>query len=144
MANRYRPIKLTGEGIIEIREDGLFVESHEVRDPFRFLLVVLGFAIVCLVFYGLSMLGLSNRPASILGLIAAGAVVWPLWRRPAKESAEKVQHLFSWDRVREAVWDANSQCLCIIIRSGKPKGALYVVQAPGSELEIQLTHRLER
>ncbi|MBL4847339.1 MAG: hypothetical protein JKY65_17605 [Planctomycetes bacterium] len=142
LGSSFVPIKITGEGTLELRDDGLYATGAAVSGSGRALAVFLGTLAFGLVAAGLqTVLGLDSAWSGGIGAALAVGFVIPMLRRPAKEGAPVTQ-LFPWKNVKRVSWDGTSECLIVVIQGMKPKGGLYVLQPKDSPLEQELKAKL--
>ncbi len=136
------PIKITGPGTLELRAEGLHVVGAEVATRGRSLIVLLA-----LVLFGTAMvllqrvLGLNSAASGAISGVLGVLVLLPMLRQPAKAGA-RVEHLFGWSNVKKVTYDGAAQCLVVVIKGMKPRGGLFIVQPPGSELQQAIEQRI--
>ena len=142
LGNTHVPIKMTGDGQLEIRDDGLFVTASEVASKGRGLFLVLaliGSVATMVVLRGA--LGLEGSVSTGVSAGVGGAILLPMMKKPAQSGAP-ISRLFPWKHVKKVTWDATTECLVVVIKGTKPKGGLYIVQPNDSDLQKELVAKL--
>lgn len=136
------PIKITGPGTIELREDGLHAVGAEVAERGRALAVLVGLGVFCVGMVLLkSQLGLGSGASAGISAAAGAIILLPSLRKPAK-AGEPMELSFPWSNVKKVMYDGAAQCLVVVIKGMKPKGGLFIVQPANSDLERAIAARL--
>ncbi len=141
IGNTQVPIKLTGEGSVTLTEEGLIATGKKVAGFGRGLLLIAAFLGCATV---VALLDQHFEFPSIVRYALAGSIglaILPFFRRPAREG-EPMSLSIPWSNIKKVAWDGTSQCLMIVVRRMKPKGALYIVAPNGSPLEQAIRERL--
>lgn len=142
VGNRIVPIRYTGAGTLDLRDDGIHVTAAHTKGRGRGALAVLSLLAMAALAYVLQhVLGLAPfLTYGLIGGLAAG--VWiPVLRKPAGEG-ERVEQTFPWKNIKKITWDATSECMVIVVKGMKPKGGLYVLQPKNSPLQQQVEKHL--
>ncbi|ACY13936.1 hypothetical protein [Haliangium ochraceum] len=136
------PIRITGPGTLELREDGLHVVGAAVAGRGRGLMIVL--AVLAFAVCVALLQRVFDFSSGVSSGIAAGvgvAFLLPALRKPAR-TGEPVEYVFPWSSVRGVTYDRSVECLVVKIDKHKPKGGLFIVQPQNSPLQQQIEARL--
>lgn len=136
------PIKITGPGTLDLRDDGIHVVGHQVANNGRALLFLLAlFGSVVTFVVAKMALGLSDGMSGGVSTVMFAGMVGAMLKRPAQDGA-KVEQVFAWSKVKKVVYDAGSECLVVVVKGMKPSGGLFIVQPMDSALEQEIKARL--
>ena len=135
------PIPITGQGTLEIGDDGLRVVGAKVANGGRGALIMLVLvAMISVAVILRTVLGIESS-WSYGGVVGGGAALLTVMlRRPAKVG-ERVEQTIPWGNIKKVSWDALHESLVVVVKGMKPKGGLYIRQAKDSELEATIRRR---
>ena len=133
------PIRITGPGTIELRDDGLHVGGARValRGRSAALLVAILLFTGAVVWFGKQL----DTDLTIFAAVSGGLLLLALLRMPAK-AGKPIEQVFPWANIKRVSYDGATQCVVVMIKGMKPKGGLFIVQPPHSELERSIAARL--
>ncbi len=136
LGTRHTPMKLVGPADIHIESTGLRVRAAPGALPGRAYALFFGSLAIGVAGFGLALkFSQSSDLTTGIGALALTGFISALLTMKRVPKGDVQTYLFPWENIDAIKWD---QCLLVVVKKMKPKGALHINVPPNSDLEREL------